>query len=450
MLLLLACTLGARAQEMALVPADGVIRLTEYGYRDWGPEVLQYRVDTKAFRPGKLALLGPDGAAVPFQISDGVLSFVAALAKGQTAEYRLVASPGDRARANSAVRVRKDGTSLEIGNALFAIRVPAPRAQQYPGGKTVDQVPVPFLGVQQQGKAWCGGAHFITARTVTGFQARVVEEGPATVLYEARYTFAPRGAYLWRIRVSDGLPYAVVNEEFDFGEVGEGKDFLVLDLQTGWTPAEVRYIDWGAPRNEPLAAYLAKKATETAAVQQNVSPQAPSPFIKPGGDTLVFLERFTTTGAWGPRAGFGLGSPEQSLTVLPIHTGAWRRAMALTAWHDPERGVGVALPISVRPVRWYSETTEDQSPFSTHTHDTSLPASYGRRVWLLVVGNENPSTLHVRVGFVGLNRYKDWIVDWPVDAAKARYPRAFTTPALAARLRKSLDQHPDKAELGKF
>jgi hypothetical protein len=51
---------------MAAVPGDGVIRLTDYGHRDWGPEVLRYRVDTSRFRQGKLVLLDGEGKAVPF------------------------------------------------------------------------------------------------------------------------------------------------------------------------------------------------------------------------------------------------------------------------------------------------------------------------------------------------------------------------------------------------
>lgn len=442
----------------AAVPADGAIRLAEYGYRDWGPELLRYRVDTKSFPPGKVTLTGPDGKPVPCQVSNyGVLSFVAGLAKGQTAEYRLQRG-GAGTRAASGLTQKRSGDALEVGNALFTLRVPRPQEKTFRSPVAAGDVPGPILGIRQQGFGWCGGSRLFTERQVATFAARVLDEGPATVLYEARYTFTPKGEYVCRVRVSDGLAYAEVTEEFDFGAVTEGEDFVVLDLGVGWQPTEVRYIDWGALKAEPLAPYLQKKAGEVAKSVPNVASDAPPPMPRPGNGTLVFLERFTTTGAWGPRGGFGLAgpppqepqAPRGSLTVLPLHAGTWRRALALTSWHDPERGVQVALPLSVRPARWFLETTDDQSPFSTQTHDSSLPASYGRRVWALCVGEEDPVGLHLRVGVTGLDRYKDWVIDWPEDKAKPAYPRAFTTPALAERLRRTLDQHPDKAELGKL
>ncbi|HUT56336.1 MAG TPA: hypothetical protein VNA25_00515 [Phycisphaerae bacterium] len=49
------------------VPPDGRITLTDHGYRDWGPELVHYDLDTKAFRPGNLVLLDAAGRAVPFQ-----------------------------------------------------------------------------------------------------------------------------------------------------------------------------------------------------------------------------------------------------------------------------------------------------------------------------------------------------------------------------------------------
>jgi hypothetical protein len=77
---------------MAAVPGDGVIRLTDYGHRDWGPEVLRYRVDTSRFRQGKPVLLDGEGKAVPFQIKEDVLTFVAGVEKGKSVSFTLAAS----------------------------------------------------------------------------------------------------------------------------------------------------------------------------------------------------------------------------------------------------------------------------------------------------------------------------------------------------------------------
>ena len=81
--------MAADTMATAAVPDNGRIAITDYGYRDWGPELVHYRVDTARFPPGKLVLLDQAGRAVPFQIDDGVLSFVASAAKGKTTTYVL-------------------------------------------------------------------------------------------------------------------------------------------------------------------------------------------------------------------------------------------------------------------------------------------------------------------------------------------------------------------------
>jgi hypothetical protein len=82
------------------------------------------------------------------------------------------------------------------------------------------------------------------------------------------------------------------------------------------------------------------------------------------------------------------------------------------------------------------------------THDGSLPDTYGRRIWALCCGlsDANVAKVHQQAGVIGLDRYKNWIVSWPCDSSKT-FPRSQTTPALAARLRKSIDSHPEKDKL---
>ncbi len=54
----------------AVVPADGGLSITDYGFRNWGPELVQYTVDTARFQPGQCALLNDQGQPVPCQIDD--------------------------------------------------------------------------------------------------------------------------------------------------------------------------------------------------------------------------------------------------------------------------------------------------------------------------------------------------------------------------------------------
>ena len=177
----------------------------------------------------------------------------------------------------------------------------------------------------------------------------------------------------------------------------------------------------------------------------------------PPGKGLVFLDKIGASGAWGMRGGIELqstqgssdGAAVRSISLCPWHLGSWRRAMGLNVWHDPTNGVQVALPISVRLSRWYLDVTDDQSPFSTHEHDPELPASYGRRVWALGLGLDDMVATRIACGYVGLDRYKDWIVDWRENKGKSTYPRAYATPEILARIRKSINRHPEKANQNK-
>ena len=436
---------------------DGVLRLTDYGHRDWGPELVRYRIDTKRFRPGRLVLLGPDKAAVPFQIRDGVLSFVAELKQGQSIAYTLRAAERDRSAENSSLAHRTAGEVLEVRNAYLALRMPRPQGKVFDKPVPAATVPPPILGWKQTGSGWAGAARFFTDRRVVSLRAAIVEDGPASIVYEARYRFAPRGEYLWRVRVSDGLRVALVTEEFDFGEITDGRDFLLLGVGENWQPGEIGFLDGSTLKRRPAAEYLRQRAKEQNQAVKNVSPYTPPrPFVP--GKNLVYLDKIGANGAWGMRGGVELRdagkaggtSGGRAISVCPWHTGSWRRAMGLPAWHDPARGVQVALPIGVRLSRWYLDVTDDESPFSTHEHDPDLRASYGRRIWALGFGLKDVAAARVAGGYVGLDRYKDWILDWPVDEAKAKYPCAYATPAILSRLRKSLDGHPEKAALSKL
>jgi hypothetical protein len=163
---------------------------------------------------------------------------------------------------------------------------------------------------------------------------------------------------------------------------------------------------------------------------------------------MVLLDRMNQTGSFGPRSAIGLSSASQSTYLLPMRGGAWCRSMSITTWNDPASGVKIALPISVRPLESFLDVTGDTSPFATLTHDGALPATYGRRMWALCCGlpDAEVAKVHQQAGVIGLDRYKDWIVRWPYDSAKT-FPRSQTTPALAARLRKSTESHPEKDKL---
>ena len=111
------------------------------------------------------------------------------------------------------------------------LELPAAEKRTFDVPVAVDRAPPPILRWKQRGSDWAGGARFFTERKISSYEIWCVEDGPASVAYAARYRFVPQGEYVWRVRVATGVPVAVVTEEFDFGEVTEGKDFLLQVME---------------------------------------------------------------------------------------------------------------------------------------------------------------------------------------------------------------------------
>ena len=440
----------------AAVPDDGRITLTDYGYRDWGPELLEYRVDTKRFPPGRLVLLGPGGKAVPFQIDRGVLAFVASVPKGAHATYTLLASPKDRSGENATLSAETRGGHFEVRNEHLSLRMPAAGEKRFASPVDCAKASPPILQWRCGRSGWMGSARFVTPRKVVSQAFAVLRQGPACVEYEARYRFAPAGAYVWRVRLSPRMPLAVVTEEFDFGRIGQGEDVLLLDLHAGWRPKRVGWVGGAGEQRMPalsvsaFEAYLeSRKRAGEAPLPVGGTGRAPSPRVPRRG--LALLEKIAPAGKWGGYKGgvqlfdgpAGKPGSGRSIGLVPLSVGSWRRAMAIDVWSG-KAGVAVSLPISVRHARWSLDIADDFSPFSTHEHDRGLKRSFGRRCWGLYAG-EGMAVAQARFGYIGLDRYKDWLIDLPDDAAETRkrYPGAFFSPAHVKRIAKVLDRHPD-------
>jgi hypothetical protein len=450
----------------AAVPSDGRITLTDYGYRDWDPEVVRLRVDSNRFPIGRLALLTEEDRAVPFQMAkvdgQGVLTFVAAVPRGKSVTYMLRSVSADRSREGSTLVHRAAGDTVEVGNEHFSLQLPKPRTQHFATPVAADKVPPPILAWRQTGYDWCGAARFFTERLVSDVAVRVLEDGPATVVYESRYTFQPTGQYVCQVRVAAGIAAALVTEEFDFGQITDGRDFLLLGIGQRWQPQQIGFLSGegiGARTQfESLNGLVDRKSREQQTAIKAVAAYTPPLPFMPGQD-LVHLDKIIPGNTWGGfKGGCELrtsrreGDKEliRSVSVLPLHVGSWRRTMSLMAWHDPARGVQLALPISVRLSQWYLDMSDDRSPFSSHEHDPGLPATYGRREWALGFGLGNLAATRVQLGCIGLDRYKDWIVDWPEDKSKATYPRGLVTPEAVARIKQNLAAHPERALLEKL
>lgn len=54
--------------ERRVLPADGKITITDYGYRDWPAVLVQYTVPAGKRQSGPVCLMGADGQSIPAQV----------------------------------------------------------------------------------------------------------------------------------------------------------------------------------------------------------------------------------------------------------------------------------------------------------------------------------------------------------------------------------------------
>ncbi|MHB9134757.1 MAG: hypothetical protein ACYDBB_27115 [Armatimonadota bacterium] len=454
------CAAGALAAPAdpvarALVPANGKMSITEYGYRDWGPELVEYTVDATKFKANAVALVDGAGTAIPFQIDGNTLSFVASVARNQSVTYTLQPK-GRTAPAATTLMAGMNDDGLSVENEFIQLNLPAPGEKTFNPPVDAGKATPPLLKWAAGDGNLMGGARFVTPRKVASQSFKIVRQGPAVIEYEARYTFEPKGDYVFRVRLSPGMPLALVTEEFDFNTMSNGEDMLVLDLHRGWNPAKVGMQTGGGEQINPslrtvdYAGFVGGLKPYVAATgKPGEAPQLIAP--EPG---LALASRMTPSGQWGGLWGMAQvfdGDLTQEagrrMAFIPLHNGSWRRGMAIGVWYKQGVGLELSLPISVRYSRWTLETSDDHSPFSSHEHDPELKPTYGRREWGLYTGNK-AEVAQAIFGHIGLNRYKDWILDYPEDAAAQKaYPGGLFNAELLKHLRASIDQHPLAAEL---
>jgi len=447
-LCMLACALPVLAQALdptvrASVPDDGKMTVTDYGYRDWGPDLVEYTLDPAQWQGA--AIVDPAGKPVPCQIDGNVLSYTAFVPRGGSATYTLQRGVTPAA---SALRYSVEDGAGVLRNETLAVQLPAAGTQTYNPAIEAAQATPPILGWAGADGQWMGGARFVTERQVTAMTAQVLRQGPAVVDYEIRYTFEPKGEYICRVRMVAGVPLASVVDEFDFGSITAGRDLLVLDLHRGWTPAGVGFIRGSGEQQLPrfdVQPYATVAQTKPMAPPTGQPGEAPAYALPESGLACLGNLRRGMQVWDGAQPGTG-----RNIAFIPLHMGSWRRGMATPGWFKQNTGVEISLPVSVRYSRWTEEVTDDHSPFSTHEHDPGLKESYGRREWALFVG-QKPDAALIQYGHIGLNRYKDWIVDYPEGPqAKDAYPGSFFRQDYLDRMKKVIDQHPEAAWLKKY
>jgi hypothetical protein len=440
-------TVGLLSGLAPVLAAERTLTLADYTGRGFPPDLVHYTVP--AAGAARLRLVGEDGTGVPVQVhprdaQTATLSFVTALPANATVRYT-VRDDGSAPPATD-VRATRDGETMILANSLLSLRVPAPMEKSFATPVAASTLPAPILAFKSGSSAWLGAGTMLCTRPVTALRVTQQATGPVYLVLRYELTLANGGFYRATIQIIDRVPVAKITEEYD-AKALSGQDYWALNLTTGWTP----------------------DAVEVASTAGNgqVDPGKVIPLAKLGATPTPITAPWVLIpdSAWGPRSQLGLlsttveknplpGAPLSPLVgFIPLHKGDWRRMTGVEIHTPDSQAITLCFPMSVRHASWLTDVTSESSPFSMQEHDPSLPATYGRRVWGLMLGTppmtcrgENGAAIgpfyqaRLLYGVVGLDRYKDFRLQWPDTGV--RYPREFLRAADLEKTKAALDQSP--------
>jgi hypothetical protein len=231
---------------------------------------------------------------------------------------------------------------------------------------------------------------------------------------------------------------------------------LSSPAKTGWQP-DIVYTRNGRPLPESdagLVAALTGAGIELPEARKGLQRVAA---IR-STDTVTKLFNLNVAGRWTEspmyagllrRADLKASAERRPfVAVIPLHAGRWRNGqyeegLELQIVQLPNQQVAFRAPLTAPARR--------DSYLHTGEFDTTLPASMVRRVWCIMTGPAPTSMqalwdTRLNHGYVSLDDYEDWILDWRADP-KVTYPRLFFTADDVKRARQNADSNPYKEQL---
>lgn len=426
--------------------------------RDWPSTLVTYEVSLAPgrARPGPVRLVDGGGRAHPVQLwrvrhhRDGSLasarvSFRAALAAG--GHYRFLLLPGRSPRWREAPTARGTGGFLILANGVTALRLRAPGVRTFaPALRLVARHERalrragrmegaglafgPIAGVRMADGRWVGGSYLAApdpdhAPRVTGYTSRVTERGPLFVEAEVAFRFDTGGVYRLTARLLARDPVVRLDEVLDLGRsappAAPVEVVMSLSGPGRWQPDAAFLF---APRREARA-----PALETALRAQGFTPRDASVPIAYARAEEVLTE-VASHEPWGPWSHY-LGLVESRrlardraapfLALVPMHAGTWRGAHAVVR---PRPRLVAYAPGDV-VIRWpLLPESHPQNLLHTGEFDPAFGLWGLRRMWGLVAGpfqyHDTLAALRGVEGYVNLDDYKDWILEWSEDTRLAR------------------------------
>ncbi|MCX5659940.1 MAG: hypothetical protein NTW19_09495 [Planctomycetota bacterium] len=441
-ILAFACLLTLLASVRPASADETAMTIRDFTARGFCPDAVNYTVDLPYPRMKFLKRLAAEGGPiVPCQVTPGpdggssTLTFVTDLPPNATRTFRIVNEGADPPAPS--VKLDKVKDAVELTSNRGGVRLPPLGEKTFDKPVPANTLPAPILAFRANGAdaaaaKWIGGGKILSERLAKSLSVKTIVDGPVltTVRYEIQW--AAGGFYRADVTMTHDVPLAKVREEFDVNEHSDA-DFWEIDLGSGWSPD--RY-EFGQHFGNGVGGDTTTVETIDKLVDRAKRLQQP---------TRWCLGLFREEEQKAKPDDFAL------VGYIPMNRGWWRRTIALQVESTKPGEARVRFPMAVRPAVWYREIGSDTSPYSMQEHDPALPVTLGRRAWGLVLGTPKwpqaekamvswsapwhglkplaslgpMARLWSSYGIVGLDRYKDFILEWPDSGVK--YPRLYRT-----------------------
>ncbi|MBM4036427.1 MAG: hypothetical protein FJ291_32225, partial [Planctomycetes bacterium] len=447
------------------------LEIREFLGHTWTNELDGCRLE---FKPGQcwpkgIRLLDEAGKALPIQITDlkthpdgslatGTLWFLVDKlpARGKRSYTFEGGRRGDkpaRYRPDLTLDLRKD--SCEITTSKVGVRLLA-GSKRFEPPLPAAQAPAPLQAIRLRSGTWIGRGRWDTELACTGYEGRLVAEGPVFAEAIVRLDFAGGKHYTATYRVVAGQEVVLIEEEFD---LGDPKRFVLPDYDERY---RLMWDWWGgthgrapSPNNLIFSLYDAKGfAPDTARWH---------------GHHATIPEK----GNPGPHGGTAEYKLDFSRGRLDIVLNSWLQwgddeSVFYTAWNKANPTDALAV-VAIRPSRWIHPDLVPHTPgfIKQHTQTNNIgvwvdkapdlflraPVNRGKRAYLIAALDakadvattlgqfDTTAQLLVKYGQRPLDKVKDWVLGWE---EKTKRPLLFVKPGDLAALRRRMESQPDQ------
>ncbi|OPZ87299.1 MAG: hypothetical protein BWY76_00533 [bacterium ADurb.Bin429] len=422
--------------------------IKEHTHHTWTNELVTYTVKLPASQAKRVTLIGPEGKAVPVQVTpkgNGMaeVAFIVNVlpADGEVTYTLKNGKPVGKSIINRLYLNQKTQLFYSIDSGGFSVIFPS---EQYIAGaqhffpETLNQLALRLALCEIHRADGLALDGFLQGEMkILGMKQTLVAEGPiyGEFLTECRLE---AGYYRLRTRVVKGQNAVLFREEFDNPKTAVGKAFMTFSLSTNYHPDRVSSAirSW-RKRTDPKTNALGddyKLDFDAARKEMSI---------------LAYVNWWPETAR---RATFynSANLDGDAISILPAQIGGWRNPMGMYVMTEPGGKVRLDLPLYIDQ-DWVRDGVEWGNPYYTGKLEAGWPRTAGRRSWVLHIDSQanvfpkegRSSVLEAVRKYcdLPLDKVKDWTLDWPADP-NVTYPRLYVEPGKLDGIRARVKDNP--------